>query len=153
MCSLDDDRACQLVGNDGWKQRMQVVLAKYCSSRSGLCHPSECCGDQACKCHYDSYHWPEHCLSLVWKVLAKKSQPCSRTNVSSTYVVYCVEAVKTIAWWSILKVDRHKLLTACGFTACDVCDHPELQNVKSFTRTKIIKQDFTPRKARKSRHL
>ena len=59
MCALDDDRACQLVGNDGRKQRMQAVLAKYCSSRSGLCHPSECGGDQACKCHYDSYHWPE----------------------------------------------------------------------------------------------
>ena len=29
----------------------------------------------------------------------------------------------------------------------------ELENVKSFTRTNIIKPDFTPRKARKSRHF
>ena len=31
--------------------------------------------------------------------------------------------------------------------------HPELENVKSFTRTNINKPDFTPRKARKSRHF
>ena len=30
---------------------------------------------------------------------------------------------------------------------------PELENVKSFTRTNINKPDFTPRKARKSRHF
>ena len=30
---------------------------------------------------------------------------------------------------------------------------PELQNVKSFTRTNMVKPDFTPRKARKSRHF
>ena len=29
----------------------------------------------------------------------------------------------------------------------------ELENVKSFTRTNINKPDFTPRKARKSRHF
>ena len=29
----------------------------------------------------------------------------------------------------------------------------ELQNVRSFTRTRIFKSDFTPRKARKSQHF
>ena len=37
-------------------------------------------------------------------------------------------------------------------SVCMVC-HPEMENVKSFTRTNINKPDFTPRKARKLRHF
>ena len=32
----------------------------------------------------------------------------------------------------------------------DILERPELQNVKSFTRRKIFKPNFTPMKARKS---
>ena len=36
---------------------------------------------------------------------------------------------------------------------CDINSPTEMQNVKSFTRTNIVKPDFTPRQARKSLSL
>ena len=54
---------------------------------------------------------------------------------------------------NIEKEDR-VLLALYGFAPSFLTDlPPELENVKSFTRTNINKPDFTPRKARKSRHF
>ena len=49
-------------------------------------------------------------------------------------------AVKRGTWNSNFEAKRNRLFA-------------ELENVKSFTRTNINKPDFTPRKARKSRHF
>ena len=75
----------------------------------------------------------------------KKPIPARATKTRNPKLFFVSSSTATISTTTIC--------WSSGTTALATCGKTELQNVKSFTRNKIVKPDFTPRKARKSQHF